>query len=453
MSELPDQVLRYILSFLDGLALSTVCSRVSRRFRRQSTNAANMVIGILSEKYPWVSCSLREAADRKFSAIQTLHILTSPQIILVGGNTEPRRVDSYDVRLRRWFDLADTNVGHEVFFEVLFLRGYVYVFCGIHHASYGMVERYNPVMDTWEELKSLPGKLAAVVGSILNDKIYITGGYDWHLAEYSDAVFVYDEVKNDWQVLDCRLRIGRSSHACIAFKGKLWVAGGIVDGQESEGNATVEVYDPEVGYWVDGPHFTVRRFRLRLFIVCGELYAVGGDRDERGRFTPGIQTIEKLDEDQRSWKYVTTFKVERRGFLSSVVGSRIYIIGGRTGDVPLNNWDCYDVLTGEWLSEVLEKRASMDGEKQSNGGHSEGETEIEDEDSTMQVVPSVISSSSEEDTAGMRGAAVDVNSMWKGYMFGPGGGFESELSDLSLNRIGGIVGGRAVTVPDIELTW
>ena len=345
--------------------------------------------------------------------LRALHAITSPQILLLGGNSEPHRVDAYDVMCNRWTELTETVIGREVFFEVLWLAGFVYVFCGIHHASYGMVERYNPLSNEWTEVTPLPGKLAAVVGgdklhimiplkhiminyyipkhhlalplithplillptqpltypitvisdlsqsAVLDGKIYIVGGYDWYLATYSDAVYTMevDETAADssglvaWELLKCRLRMGRSSHACVAFEGKLWVAGGISDEGDSEGNPTVEILDPLLGYWVPGPSLNMRRFRLRLFVVCDALYAVGGDRDERGRLI--IQSIEKLDPSGSSWSHVTFFKVERRGFLSSVVGSKIYIIGGRTGEVPLTTWDCYDVITDRWLSEVL----------------------------------------------------------------------------------------------------
>jgi hypothetical protein len=365
---LPDPLVRYILTFLAPRHMSLSCTLVSKRFCAECTNAAITVVDQLSRQHAWVQ-TLISTIHYEFTAgdvaptnlpqhgnnpnmVHVLHIITSPQIVLVGGNSEPRRVDSYDVLCNRWNELAETEVVREVFFEVLCHDGFVYVFCGIHHASYGKVERLNPLTNQWTSVTPLPGKLAAVVGAVLNGNVYIVGGYDWHLAKYSDAVFEMDVVEGlvTWTQLDCRMRMGRSSHACVAFQNKLWVAGGISDEGDSEGNPTVEVLDPAVGYWVQGPELTMRRFRLRLFVVCDELYAVGGDRDERGRLI--IQSIEKLSGNGLSWSHVTFFKVERRGFLSSVVGTKIYIIGGRTGEVPLTTWDCYDVTTGQWLSDV-----------------------------------------------------------------------------------------------------
>ena len=58
-----------------------------------------------------------------------------------------------------------------------------------------------------------------------------------------------------------------------------------------------------------------------------------------------VQTIEKLSIDQRSWIHVTSFPVERRGFLSSLVGKcyvmSCYIIV------------CYDILCYDMLCYIM----------------------------------------------------------------------------------------------------
>ena len=387
---LPDQVLRSVLSFLGPIELAYPCSVLCKRLRSEAEVAAVHIVQQLRERYRWIASVLddvprtmmeeyRASSDdymtgRTASAAssssskanngglnitnmkQLLHHLTGHFIILVGGNSENQRVDALDIHTNKWMELSPTAVGREVFFEVLWYEGFVYVFCGLHSSSYGSVERFNPLSNKWTTVANLPGRLAAVVGAILHNKLYILGGYDWHSAEYSDKFFCYDEVAVAWLQHPEYLRQGRSSHAAIAYRGKIWVAGGILDVDPSEGNDTVEVFDPEIGYWVPGPPLGARRFRLRLFIVNDELYAVGGDRDERGRLI--VQTIEKLDAgNMRTWAHVTSFPCERRGFLSSVVGDVIYVIGGRTGEVPLRDWDAYNTKTGEWLSDAAAAEA------------------------------------------------------------------------------------------------
>ena len=60
--------------------------------------------------------------------------------------------------------------------------------------------------------------------------------------------------------------------------------GGILEGQDFEGTSNVEIFDPVENIWMLGPPLNVNRFRLKLFVILGVLYAVGGDRDERGRW-------------------------------------------------------------------------------------------------------------------------------------------------------------------------
>ena len=357
------------------------------------------------------------AVDEISSKHLFLHMLISKQILLVGGNSEPRRVDGYDIELKKWRNWCNTDIVREVFFEVLWYHGYIYVFCGIHHSSYGSVERLNIVTNKWSNGPQLPGKLAGVVGTNLNDQLYIIGGYDWHTTEYSDAMFTLDIQQNKWVEHDARLRAGRSSHAAVTFQNKIWVAGGILDGQYCEGNETVEIFDPEIGYWVTGPSLNQRRFRLRLFVVDNELYAVGGDRDERGRLV--IQTIDKLDINSNTWIYLTSFKQERRGFLSSVIDSKIYVIGGRSGDIPLYTWDYFDVKTGNWLSDSFN-------------------------DNCFGISDLYLAAQSDS-------AALESHSIL-GHHSLTEHQYETNNTRF-MNRRGGVVGGRAVSFPEFELTW
>ena len=153
----------------------------------------------MREKYSWLQRLFDE--DKKLlykrsKPCQLLQFLITKQILLIGGNSEPHRVDGYDVELKEWRNWCNTDIGREVFFEVLWYHGYIYVFCGIHHSSYGSVVRLNIVTNNWSNGPQLPGKLAAVVGTNLNDQLYIIGGYDWHTTEYSDAMFILDLEQN-----------------------------------------------------------------------------------------------------------------------------------------------------------------------------------------------------------------------------------------------------------------
>ena len=94
--------------------------------------------------------------DKNMNLIRIFHFLTSPSVLIVGGNFEPKRVDIFDIIHNKWHQLNDTFIGREVFFEVLWYQGYIYVFCGIHHSSYGIVEKLNPLTNIWSVVAPLP---------------------------------------------------------------------------------------------------------------------------------------------------------------------------------------------------------------------------------------------------------------------------------------------------------
>jgi Kelch motif len=174
-----------------------------------------------------------------------------------------------------------------------------------------------------------------------------------------------DSRKLGWKLSEPhRLRRPRSRHACIGHDGKLWIAGGCIDNNGSSNNNnngnidtvfsnSVDFFDPLVGVWEDGPPMLAKRDFPNLLAVSNELYVVGGDVDDEGR--PITRTIERLDKDSGKWVFVTAFKGDRRGFSTSVYGSKILIFGGATsGDEQyhLNTWDAFDTTTGMWDSDT-----------------------------------------------------------------------------------------------------
>ena len=100
--------------------------------------------------------NLDKNMDKNMNLIRIFHFLTSPSVLIVGGNFEPKRVDIFDIIHNKWHQLNDTFIGREVFFEVLWYQGYIYVFCGIHHSSYGIVEKLNPLTNIWSVVAPLP---------------------------------------------------------------------------------------------------------------------------------------------------------------------------------------------------------------------------------------------------------------------------------------------------------
>ena len=92
---------------------------------------------------------------------------------------------------------------------------------------------------------------------------------------------------------------------------------------------------------------TKGRYGLTLVVAGDDLYAVSGDAyEEEYKLT---LTIEKLSKVSGAWEMVTTFEGVRSRCSAAVVGSKIYVFGGRYERVA-HTWNAFDVINGEWAS-------------------------------------------------------------------------------------------------------
>jgi len=98
----------------------------------------------------------------------------------------------------------------------------------------------------------------------------------------------------------------RCKHAAVAFNGKIWVAGGSLQGG-IDFTASVQIYDPQRKLWENGPSMNAKRDYANLLVVNNALYVVGGDVGDDGE--QKTRTIEVYNNDSGKWDVVTAFKV------------------------------------------------------------------------------------------------------------------------------------------------
>jgi hypothetical protein len=187
-----------------------------------------------------------------------------------------------------------------------------------------------------------------VGSSAIQQTLYIAGGLDKDTGEYSDKVYSLNISSKEWALEQAALLKGRYGHGQCSIKNKLFIAGGQLPDPEGYTN-TIEIFDPVLNQWSEGPAMLTRRIWLRLLNIKNELYAVGGDVDENG--TTMMPSIEKLDSQTNTWVHVADFTILRRVFSVTSIASDIFIFGGRDVDyATLSDWDKYNVDSGVWES-------------------------------------------------------------------------------------------------------
>jgi N-acetylneuraminic acid mutarotase len=133
------------------------------------------------------------------------------------------------------------------------------------------VEEYDPATDTWTQKGDMPASRAAGFTSVVAGKIYLIGGYGG-----SQRVEEYDPSTDTWTTKS-EMPSARRSLSTNAVDGKIYAFGGYVPGVSSHpGVTTVEVYDPATDTWTTAPDMPTGRFGLRTSVVGGKIYVIGG---------------------------------------------------------------------------------------------------------------------------------------------------------------------------------
>ncbi|CAH1783276.1 unnamed protein product [Owenia fusiformis] len=167
----------------------------------------------------------------------------------------------YDPRDLTWIDVAPMNE-RRVSFSLIQAQDYMYAIAGISRnldendlpfeLILNTVERYNPLVNEWSTLASLPHGCFDTGAGVSGDNIYLTGGItdnpdDSIPVNYN---FRYSMTQDNWLQLSPMLT-ARKSHSMTAHMNKLFVFGGTTTDENftSTDCTKNECYDTSTDQW------------------------------------------------------------------------------------------------------------------------------------------------------------------------------------------------------------
>ena len=112
------------------------------------------------------------------------------------------------------------------------------------------VERFNPILATWEEVATMNEGRYNAFGAAMNGKIYIAGGIkenEGHLTVLKSCE-VYDPSTNEWQVMS-NLKVGRQAANMVCIQEALYVVGGFKDIRKLSRELSMEVFQLGACEW------------------------------------------------------------------------------------------------------------------------------------------------------------------------------------------------------------
>ncbi|MFQ5865375.1 MAG: kelch repeat-containing protein [bacterium] len=214
----------------------------------------------------------------------------------------------------------------------------------------------------------MPTPRSGFCAVLFNGYIYVIGGRDEN-GEVVDLVERYDPVNDTWETGLPNLRKKRENAAAVVFRNTMFVLGG---SGESDGGGTkrevlreVEFFDSIKDEWEEFEELKKKRDGLAALVLNDTMYAIGGF-NEGEKF---LNDIEFYDPDHEKWERLDKIRppnwklhFERTAFVGVAVRDSAFLIGGFSNLGPLRFVERFHLAAGfAERSELLTPRGALTG--------------------------------------------------------------------------------------------
>jgi N-acetylneuraminic acid mutarotase len=206
-------------------------------------------------------------------------------------------------------------------------QGYIYIAGGrVENKVTNKAWRYDPVSDTWDEMRSMPIPRHGATMQAVAGKLYLIGGASSH-GQDEVSIEIFDIAHGTWSLMDNALATSRIGSATAIVNGQIAIVGGMThDGRVLD---SVEYFDPVHNRWTFGFHMRQSRAHFGLTTVENRLVAIGGIIPGVGLDEPdATQTMEISAGAGQGWVSGPWMPFPRQGMSVAALGNIVYMIGG-----------------------------------------------------------------------------------------------------------------------------
>ena len=201
---------------------------------------------------------------------------------------------------------------------------------------------YDPRSNGWLPGARKPTPVSNISGVLLDNRIYVPGGTT-ATGGTTNVLEIYDPQADAWEAR-APLPVGVAAYGLAARDGKMYLFGGW-DGASYR--ADTYVYDPILDSWTRATPMAAPRAFLGAGALEDGIYVVGGYDGERELDTVTVYDPTAEGTAAGPWSDRARLSQGRGGLGLTVMGSRLYVVGGGWTE-PLAFNEQYDMLTGAW---------------------------------------------------------------------------------------------------------
>jgi len=196
--------------------------------------------------------------------------------------------------------------------------------------------------ETWITKASMPTKRHGIGAAVVNNKIYVFGGWDLDINEE------YDPITNTWTTKSS-MPHNHAYPGVAVIKNRIYVIGANEWG--GDGYA-IDVYDPINDSWTTKKPMPFQRWGFGVGVVKDKIYVIGGNsnppdiKENISYYDP--RYVLEYNPNNESWIKKAPMPIVRENLGVTVVNNKIYAMGGMQG----NETQVYDPLTNIWTTKA-----------------------------------------------------------------------------------------------------
>jgi N-acetylneuraminic acid mutarotase len=202
-------------------------------------------------------------------------------------------------------------------------------------------EEYDPVTDTWTTKSPMPHPHAYPGVAVVKNKIYVIGGSEGGGSAY--AIDVYDPFTDNWTTKK-PMPSKREYFGVGAVADKIYLIGG--DTFSNNTNESVMEYDPITETWTEKAPLPFIREGLGVIALDNKIYAIGG-RDSGWQDKNETQVYDPVND---TWTIKRSMIKENSWFGIGALNNKIHIVGGRASAGETHY--VYDPITDTWVESI-----------------------------------------------------------------------------------------------------
>jgi hypothetical protein len=277
---------------------------------------------------------------------ETAAAVSGERLFVVGGMAgvaamASSSVSIYDLATASWTagpPLPETR--HHL--AAVGLDGAVYVSGGAAAVTDGTPRPETWVLDAggtaWRAIAPMPDGRFGHRMVALEGVVYAVGGLPGPgaVAREPVATLAYDPTAAAWQER-APLPLNRDHLAVVAVEGEIWAIGGRAGGTNHQ---RVDIYDPAVDEWRDGPPLPEPVSGASEGAVGSVVLLSGGEDPGAGRMVDRHWWLDAADRDAATWRDLAPPPLTVHGAPGAVLGGRFVVVSGspRPGGQSSTAW-------------------------------------------------------------------------------------------------------------------